>query len=271
MKLRIVKASQGLFWVRQGLLMARRQPFNLVGLLGMVACAALLLIGLPLLGPLLVVGAMPLVWMGFMLAARRALAGERVTPAVFVEVLRSAGSPRKAFAQLGGLYVLATLLVMQLAQWLGPGAEVLAEAFEQAKDTGEILANPLVQQDVLWRMALTVPISLVFWHTPALVLWARMPVSKAMFFSAVASWRNLGAFTLYGLGWGAVVIALGLLNQAISALLGEPIVANILAISLGMWVAAAFYASLYFTVVDCFDAPDADQADNLVTPSKGQA
>jgi GNAT superfamily N-acetyltransferase len=274
MKLRIVKPSQGLFWVRQGLLMARKQPFNLVGLLGMVACAALLLIGLPIVGPLLVVGLMPIVWMGFMLATRRALAGERVTPSVFIEPLRSADSPRQAFAKLGGAYVLATLVVMQLAQLLGPGAEVLSDAFEAAKDTGEVLANPLVQQDVLWRMGLTLPVSLLFWHTPALVLWARMPVGKALFFSAVASWRNLGAFTVYGLAWGGVMVLLGLVTQLLGGLLGEPTVVSVLALSMGMWVAASFYASLYFTVIDCFDAPDADpndQADKRVTPSSGQA
>ena len=59
MKLRIVKASQGYVWLRQGLQVSLRQPFQFVGLLGLCVSAALLLIGLPVVGPLLVVGCMP--------------------------------------------------------------------------------------------------------------------------------------------------------------------------------------------------------------------
>jgi hypothetical protein len=271
MKLNLVPARQGFHWVRQGLLATRRQPFNLIGLLGMVACGAMLMIGLPVVGPLIVVALMPLVWMGFMLATRRTLAGERVTPSVFAEPLKGAGSPRRAFAQLGGAYLGATVLVMLLAQWFGPGAEVLAEVFDTAKDAAEIMSSPAVQQDVMWRLLLTLPVSLMFWHTPALVLWARMPVAKAIFFSAVATWRNLGAFAVYGLSWGMVVIALGVLAQLIMSLLPVPLLASVLTVTMGMAVSTAFYASLYFTVIDCFDAPEADQDVNRVTPPSGQA
>lgn len=271
MKLRVVKASQGLQWVRQGLLVGRRQPFNLVGLLGMVACAAMLLIGLPVVGPLIVVGLMPLVWMGFMLATRRVLNKERITPAVLIEPVRTPDSPRRGFAQLGGAYVVATLVVMQLAQWMGPGSEVLGDAFDAAKETGDILSNPQVQQDLLWRMVLTLPVSLLFWHTPALVLWARMPVGKSLFFSAVATWRNLGAFALYGAAWAGVVVGVGLFDRLLLSIIPEPAVGSVLTVAMGLWVTASFYASLYFTVVDCFEAPQEDQDVSRVTPSSGQA
>ena len=46
MKLRIVKASQGYVWLRQGLQVSLRQSFQFVGLLGLCVSAALLLIGL---------------------------------------------------------------------------------------------------------------------------------------------------------------------------------------------------------------------------------
>ena len=49
--------------------------------------------------------------------------------------------------------------------------------------------------------------------------------------------------------------ALGLIIRALAALIPIPAVTEVLAVILGMWVAGAFYASLYFTVVDCFEAP----------------
>ena len=79
-------------------------------------------------------------------------------------------------------------------------------------------------------------------------------MSKALFFSIVACWRNLGAFAVYGLGWFVVVLALGLLDRFLLSQLPVPMLGNILAISAGLWVASAFYASLYFTVVDCFES-----------------
>lgn len=254
MKLRIVKPAQGYVWLRQGLLVSRRQPFHFVGLLGLCLSFALLLIGLPVVGPLLVVGCMPLMWLGFMLATRKVLQGERFTPGILFEAFKGAHSPRRILAQLAGGYVMATLLIMQLAQWLGPGAEEVAAVFETAETAAELVNNPLVQQDILWRVLLTLPVSLLFWHAPALILWARLPVSKALFFSIVACWRNLGAFAVYGLGWFVVVLALGLLDRFLLSQLPVPMLGNILAISAGLWVASAFYASLYFTVVDCFES-----------------
>jgi hypothetical protein len=270
MKLKIVKASQGLVWVRQGMLACRKQPLGFIGLLGLVGFVALLLVGLPeRIGALLVVGVMPLAWMGFMLATRRVLTGERITPTVMIEALKGRDAPRRDFALLGGAYILATLAVLQIAQWLGPDPDALEAIMQSTKDAAEMLSNPLVQEDMLWRMGLTVPISLIFWHTPALILWAHVPVGKALFFSAVATWRNLGAFCVYGLGWMGVVLAIALVDRVLLALVPEPMLANVVALAAGMWVASAFYASLYFTVVDCFEPQRPDEgpgAPVAVTP-----
>ncbi|MDD2975810.1 BPSS1780 family membrane protein [Aquabacterium sp.] len=255
MKLRIVKPSQGYVWLRQGLQVSLRQSFQFVGLLGLCVSAALLLIGLPVVGPLLVVGCMPLMWLGFMQATRKVLQGERFHPGVLFEAFKGADSPRRTLAQLAGGYVMATLVVMQLAQLLGPGADEVAAVFETAETAAELVNHPLIQQDILWRVLLTLPVSLLFWHAPALILWARLSVSKALFFSIVACWRNLGAFAVYGLCWFGVVLALGLFDRFILSQIPVPLLGNVLAIAGGMWVASAFYASLYFTVVDCFESP----------------
>lgn len=255
MKLRIVPASQGLAWARQGLQTCVRQPLGFIGLVGMVMAGALLLAGVPLVGPLLVVTLMPLAWMGFMLATRRVVVGERLSPGVLIEAVRAPDSPRAAYAQLGAAYLVATVLVMVLAQLLGPGAQALADAMETADDASQVFANPEVMADMAWRMGLTLPVSLLFWHTPALLLWARLPVGKALFFSAVASWRNLGAFVVYGAVWLGAMAALAVLSQLVHAALPVPALSNILTFMGVLWLVGSFYASLYFSVVDCFESP----------------
>ena len=71
----------------------------------------------------------------------------------------------------------------------------------------------------------------------------------------MACWRNLGAFAVYGLCWFGVMLGLGLFDRFILSQIPVPLLGNVLAIAGGMWVASAFYASLYFTVVDCFESP----------------
>ena len=258
MKLKVVPASQGLLWVRQGMRLCLKQPLTFVSLLGMMLTSAMLLMAVPLLGLFVVVAAMPVVWMVFMLASRQVAAGQRVTPLLLAEPLRSAPQ-RMQWLKLGALYALATVVIMVLAGLLGPGLGELATALESVDGAQAAWSHPVVQASVLWRLGLTVPVALLFWHTPALLHWGQVPVGKALFFSAVASWRNLGAFVLYGAGWAGALLALGAAVQLISVVLPVPVLAAMAAVAGGMWWAAAFYASLYFSVVDCFE-PDAPHA-----------
>ncbi len=268
MKLRINPASQGFAWARQGWLVCARQPMGYAGLVGMVIAGALLMAGLPLIGPILVVALMPLAWMGFMLATRRVMRKERIMPGVLVEAVRTPDSPRVAFAKLGAAYVAGTFVVMLLAQLLGPGAEALAEALEKAQDADEVMADPRVVQDMAWRLGLTWPLSLLFWHTPALTLWARMPLGKALFFSAVASWRNLGAFVVFAATWLLAMIALAVLTRVVQQVIPLPAVSNMLTFAGVLWLVSCFYASLYFSVVDCFEGAQQEGADPTLTPDQ---
>lgn len=254
MKLKLVKASRGLVWVRQGLLACRQQPLGYISLLGLTSMTAMLLmLALQDVGLALVTCLAPSVWMGFMLATRRVLTGQSITPAVMIEPFKSDAAVRKAFAQLGVLYGLCMLGALQLSGWLGPDPQALENIKTKAQDLAEVITNPLVQQSMLLDLALTLPVTLLFLHAPALILWARVPLPKALFFSAVASWRNLGAFVLFGLGWFGVLSALALVAGLIVTVLPIPALVNALTMAASMGLAAAFYGSLYFAVVDCFD------------------
>lgn len=269
MKLRIMPARMGLTWMGHGLRACIRQPLGFVGLWGLIMCALIItnqvlsLLGLGLVGPMLMIAVMPLVWMGFMLASRRVLNDLRVTPGVLIEPLRHQGQDmRGQWLRLGGAYLLAVLLVLVLVEVLGPGSEALASAIRGAKNEADLLGHPDFQSAVLWLLVLMLPVSMAFWHTPALVYWGKLPVGKALFFSTVASWRNLGAFTLFGIGWAGIATVLALINGLLLAAVDEPVLVHVFITMGAMWMTAAFYASLYFTVVDCFEPED-----GLLTPS----
>lgn len=265
MKLRVVPASRGWVWVRQGLMLSRQQTLGFISLLGLVVTLGMVMMAVPVIGPIVVVTAMPAAWMAFMLASRRALMGQRITPAVLIEALIDP-TTRAQWLRLGSMYALATVVVMLLASMLGPDMDTLVKAMEAAQDSEEAFSDPVLINSMLWRMGLTIPVTLAFWHTPALLHWGRIPVGKALFFSAVASWRNLGAFVVYGACWAALVIMIGLPVQAIASMVSEPVLSTMVAASAGLWLASAFYASLYFSVVDCFEATADDGSTNWSVP-----
>lgn len=254
MKLKLVPASQGIGWVRQGILACRQQLLGFIGLVGMMFMLTIVLLPLPGdVGGLLLAGLMPVIWMGFMLATRRVLTGQRISPTVLFEALKGDTAPRREFAMLGLIYIVATLLVQQLASVLGPSPQEVEQAMQGTQDAATLGSNPVLLQSMLWRLGLTVPITLFFWHVPALVMWGRVPLAKALFFSAVATWRNLGAFLMYGATWLGLMLTLALADTLLLMIVPVPALAQMVAVAGSMLLAAAFYASTYFPVVDCFE------------------
>ena len=132
----------------------------------------------------------------------------------------------------------------------------MASGKEDAPAIAALLADPQLQLGLLLRFGLASLLSLPFWHAPALVHWGDQGVGKALFFSTMACWRNIGAFTVYGLAWGGAILLFGALANVLAALLQQAQLIALAAVPAGLLFSTVFYASLYFTFTDCF-APDA--------------
>ena len=112
-------------------------------------------------------------------------------------------------------------------------------------------------QTAMWvSTALYLPLSLLFWHAPALVHWHGVSPLKSLFFSLVACMRNMGAFTVYGLAWLGVFMAGGLVVVLLASLIGSPEFAAAAMVPVALLMAAMFFTSIYFTVRDCFVTPE---------------
>ena len=108
----------------------------------------------------------------------------------------------------------------------------------------------------LGHLLLFAPLSLAFWHAPALTHWHGVPPVKSLFFSAVAVLRNWRAFTLYGLAAAALMASATLTLTLLVLLLGAPALAAHGVALLGLVMAAIFSASVWFSFCGCFeDAP----------------
>ncbi len=156
---------------------------------------------------------------------------------------------------LGILYAIGFLLVLAVSA-LADGGKFAHLSLVGAPMTAELLQAEDFQLATLVSMALYLPLSLLFWHAPALVHWYGVTPVKSLFFSFVACMRNFWAFTVFGLVWMAVFLGVGIVMATLAALGGGPDLVAAVVFPSTMLVAAMFFTSLYFTFQDCFQSDE---------------
>jgi hypothetical protein len=166
-----------------------------------------------------------------------------------------AGQQRlKAMLVLGGLYALSFLAVMALTT-LVDGGSFAKVYLANAPLTPEVVEAADFQMAIWLSTFLYIPMSMMFWHAPALVHWYGIPPVKSMFFSAVACWRNLGAFAVYLLAWAGVFVVGAAIILTISSALGGSELSAAVLMPGALLMSAMFFTSVYFSVKDCFELP----------------
>ncbi len=256
MRLKLVPPRQGMRWVRDGLRIFFRKP---------LAFCVLFLVYL-LVGPMLLLAVSPLASLAFMIATRQAMEGRFPFPSVFIEPLRASRSQRWAQVQLGLAYAVGVALVLWVADSVGGAAfDAVRDAMREGHTTGPelqpLLSDPSLQAAWLLAVGGVALLAIPFWHAPALVHWGGQSAAKSLFFSTVACWRNKGALLVFSLGWFVVIVLFAFMSAMVLALLGLPELAYFMLTPAMLLVSSAFYASLYFTFADSFEAT----ADPVVT------
>ena len=273
MSLRILDASarDGAVWVSRAFALFLKKPLAFSALFALFLFAALVLLVLPYIGPVLLLMALPLLGLGFMIAARSALAGGAVHAGQLLEPLRAADSAaqarRKQLLLLCGLYAAATAVVMLTSNALDDGAFerlqiLLASARDAAKqkELDALLEDSGLRQGLLLRLGGTALLSIPFWHAPPLVWWQGQGIAQSLFSSSLACWHNRGAFLVYGLAWIVAIVVFSMLAGGVFALIGAPQLVALAAVPAGLMFSTAFYVSLLFTYQGCFGDGDAPEA-----------
>jgi len=255
MKLQIVPAKQGLVWVKQGIRTFWRQPLAFTGLFFLFMAWVSVLSMVPFIGAALALLVLPAATLGLMVATEQAASGKFPMPTVMLVAFRAGQQRLKAMMVLGGLYALSFLAVMAISALVDGGG--FAKVYlANAPITPEVV-NDTDFQTAMWLTTIMyVPLSMLFWHAPALVHWHGVPPVKSLFFSAIACWRNLGAFAVYLLAWAGVFVACAVLILLISSALGGNDLSAAVLMPGALLMAAMFFTSVYFSVKDCFELPE---------------
>lgn len=257
MQLKLVGFNTGAQWALEGFRVFFRQPLALATLLLAYFLVVSLLSLLPLIGWLAPIMLVPLGTVGFMEASRLATQGQTPWPHHLLTPLKATPGAGARIAQLGVVYTVLILAAFGASALIDGGtlfhAMILGSGFEEAavKAPGFAAALMLVA-------ALTLPLSLLFWFSPALVCWDGESVAKALFISFVACLKNWKAFLAYGLVWmGLIVVLLQLAVLLLTAVSGGAPGAQVALIPVLLILMTALFASLYPTYRDTLEQPAA--------------
>jgi len=256
MKLNLVPARTGLLWVKLGMQTFFRQPLAMLGLFLMFMAVISIASMLPVIGTAVALALLPAATLGLMAATQEASKGKFPMPSILISALRAEQQRLRAMLVLGAFYAVGFLGVMGLSA-LFDGGQFARLYLVGGKITPELVNAPDFQAAMWSATLLYMPLSLLFWHAPALVHWHGVPPVKSLFFSLVACLRNWAAFLVYGTVWIGAFMAAGMLILLTSMLLGSPNFAAMAMVPGALLMAAIFFTSIYFTFRDCFVADDA--------------
>ena len=185
MKLNVVPAKTGSLWVRQGIRAFWKQPLALSGLFFMFMASMSILSIVPVLGGFLALMLLPAASLGLMAATREVELGKFPMPFILAAGFTTGKDGKRNMLVLGVFYALGFIGVMGLSALVDGGdfAKLYLVGGSLEMDT---LMKPEFQNAMWLSLMLYLPLSMVFWHAPALTHWHAVPVVKSMFFSTVA-------------------------------------------------------------------------------------
>jgi hypothetical protein len=257
LKLNIVPASHGYLWVKQGIRAFANQPLALIGLFFMFMAMMSVATFLPYVGSVIALMLLPGITLGLMAATQESHRGKFPMPSILISAFRAEQQRLQAMVVLGALYAAGFLAVMGISALLD-GGQFASLYLVGGQITDELLRTPDFLTAMWVAMALYLPLSLLFWHAPGLVHWYGVSPVKSLFFSAVACFRNIGAYTVYSLVWMGIFLLAGIVLTTLAAVTGNPAVLSVMVLPVGMLIVAVFFTSIYFTFAASFvaDTPD---------------
>lgn len=262
MKLNIVPARTGITWVKLGIKTFWQQPLAMSGLFFMFMAVLSLAALLPVIGAALALALLPAATLGLMAATREATKGKFPMPTILVSAFRAGQQRKRAMMVLGMLYAAGFLAIMGISSLID-GGEFAKLYLGGGQITEELVLQSNFQIAMWVAMALYLPLSLLFWHAPALVHWHGVSPAKSLFFSLMACYKNFGALAVFMFTWIGVFVLAIIVVSLISGLIGSVTLATVAMFPVALVIVAMFFTSIYFTFRDSFlPTPDAAAEDN---------
>lgn len=235
MQARHVAIGHGLQWIASGWQIFKRSPLPWIGLSVALLFIWLALLSIPMLGTALFNLLFPVFFAGLMIGCRDVVQGRRLHLGYLFAGFRENAS---ALVTVGGIYLVGMLIVLTIAFGSSDGlpklpAKPTAEELEAARVAFKKMTVPLLS-----GMAVYIPLMMLTWFAPLLIVFRKLDALPAMKGSFAACTQNLGAFFVYGM----VLVVLW--------------VAATLPVFIGLVVVLpVIFGSIYASYTDLFEQP----------------
>jgi hypothetical protein len=254
MKLHIVPARTGITWVKLGFKTFWQQPLAMAGLFFMFMAMLSIASMLPFIGSAVALALLPAATLGLMAATQEASKGKFPMPSILISAFRAGRQRLRDMITLGALYAAGFLGIMAIVSLID-GGQFASLYLVGGKITEDLVMQTEFQVAMWVTLALYMPLSLAFWHAPALVHWYGIAPVKSLFFSFMACYKNFGALSLFSLVWMGIFLLSLLAVTVLAALMGNPGFAGLAMFPVALVIFAMFFTSIYFTFRDSFEGP----------------
>jgi uncharacterized membrane protein len=243
MKYRVVDAGQGWQWIVDGFGVFRKHPLMWIMLTVALVLMWMVSFLIPLLGPLLFNLLSPVLFAGLMIGCKAVDSGEELElPHLFAGFKQNPS----ALVTIGGIYLIGTIVVLGIF-FLAAGGSMLPSVVRQSQGDMQSLAAALrgMVLPLMIGSALYLPLLMLIWFAPLLVVFHALKPVEAMKLSFWACASNWLPFLIYGV----IILALWFL-ASIPLFLGLVVLLPVL------------ICSIYASYKDIFVAADATPAGN---------
>jgi len=247
MEVRVVSAGRGWQWLLNGFALFWKSPAMWIGVTLLLALIWLVSFILPLLGPLLFNLLSPVFFAGLMTGCRAIENGEPLEIRhLFVGFKQQAGP----LVTIGGVYLVGTIVVMGVVLLAAGGSMLPAVLSKGAGADLETLQAALRSLIIALAVgaAAYLPLIMLIWFAPLLVIFEGLAPVAAMKLSFSACLRNTVPFLVYGLALLAMWVLMSL--PAVLGIIGSVLVVVLLVVSIPVLI-----CSIYASYKDVFTAP----------------
>jgi hypothetical protein len=200
----------------------------------------------------------PVFSMAFMQACLQVEQGKKVYPNLLLTGFRS-----PAFRQLlvlGVLYVIAAVLAIAASALIDGGVFWQVVSGNKGLDE-QTIRDANLSLSMMFSAAVYAPAAMALWYAAPLIMWQRMGVGKAIFYSFFTVRRQLAAFAVYALAWVLIGVLLpAVISSLIALALGNALVVMVVLMTLSLVLTVVMYCSFYATYTHVFGRPDLSPA-----------
>jgi uncharacterized membrane protein len=197
MRAQALEAGRGWQWIVEGFDLFRRYPLMWIALTVVVVLIWMVSFAIPLIGPLLFNLLSPVLFAGLMIGCQAADHGEELELAHLFAGFRKNPS---ALVTIGGVYLVGTIVVIGFT-FVAAGGSMLPTVLQKSSGDVEMMASALRSAALALTIgfALYLPLLMLIWFAPLLVVFNELKPVEAMKLSFSACLVNWLPFLVYGL------------------------------------------------------------------------